>query len=87
VATFARRLDEATVLVIVPRFVLALANGCHRPLVPAACWNDTAIRLPGEWGPLRLRDVVTGAVHAVDREISVSALLHDFPVALLINAP
>jgi (1->4)-alpha-D-glucan 1-alpha-D-glucosylmutase len=87
VMAFARRSQAGVALVVVPRFVLELAGNLDQPQVPARCWNDTAIGLPEEWGVLQIRNAVTGAVHDVDREISVSTLLHSFPVALLIKTP
>jgi maltooligosyltrehalose synthase len=73
-------------LVVAPRFALSLGPEGDRPHVQPDRWNDTSIVLPEGWPPLRMRDAVTGAVHTIDRDMSVSTLLRSFPVALLTTA-
>jgi len=87
IVAFARRLEDAAVLVVVPRFVLSLSPEDDRPHVSPAFWNDTVVRLPVGWRPFPMRDIVTGAVHPMDREAHVATLLQEFPVALLTNSP
>jgi len=86
VVAFARHLEDATVVAILPRFVLGLTNAFDRPLVAVDHWKDTKVVLPRELRAPRMRDVVTGEVHIVHRELSVAAILHCFPVAVLISA-
>lgn len=87
VAAFARRLEDTTALVVIPRFVLGLMGALCQPLVPVENWKETSIRIPETWFPLRMRDLVTGEGHVIDRDVRVSALLRRFPVALLISTP
>jgi len=87
IVAFARRLEDAAVLVVVPRFVLSLSPEDDRPHVSPTFWNDTVVRLPEGWRPFPMRDIVTGAVHPMDREVRIATLLQEFPVALLTNSP
>ena len=85
VVAFARRLEETVAIIVVPRFVLGLARGLNQPLVPVEQWKETSVLFPEAWLPLQMRDLVTGEEHAMHRTMSVSTLLHRFPVALLTN--
>ena len=82
---FARTLDSESAVVAVPRFVLSLMKGADRPLVPPACWGDTAILLPAALRGRPLRDRITGMVHRTPQALRAADLFARFPVALLVD--
>ncbi len=88
VCAFARHLDAAAVLTVVPRLAAALTGaGRELPLGPA-CWGDTVLELPPSVARRAYRDVLTGAILEVngpgDRGVlRVADVLARFPVALL----
>lgn len=81
VLAFVRRLGAQAVLTVVP---LGVAAELPEPVpdVAGLDWGDTRLLLPGAgrtW-----RSVLTGAAHGSGRaELSVEALLRDFPIAVL----
>lgn len=80
VVAFLRTHGNARVLVVVPRFLTALAGPDELPLGEQH-WRDTSIALPdsavGRW-----RNVLTGATLEMDRDVRVGGLLADFPVGV-----
>ncbi len=83
VVAFARLLDDAFVVVIAPRFVLALTEGADRPLVPPDRWGDTAVALPESLRSRQMRDALTSAVHEAGSSLRLAEALRHMPVALL----
>ncbi|MEX2455590.1 MAG: malto-oligosyltrehalose synthase [Rhodospirillaceae bacterium] len=83
VVAFARTIAGASVVTVVPRFVLLPMEGADMPLVPSASWGDTQLPLPAALCGAPLRDALTGAVHDTRKPLRVADLLARFPVALL----
>jgi (1->4)-alpha-D-glucan 1-alpha-D-glucosylmutase len=83
---FARTLDTASAVVAAPRFVLSLMKGADRPLVPPACWGDTALLLPPALRGRPLRDRIAGTVHRAPQALRAADLFARFPVALLVGS-
>jgi (1->4)-alpha-D-glucan 1-alpha-D-glucosylmutase len=81
VVAFGRRLGGEWLIAVTTRFPLALLDDA--PLVAAARWGDTAIRLPGDAASLQFRDIVFGSEIAGAQAMPVSAILSEFPAALL----
>jgi len=87
VLAFARTLDSASVVVVIPRLCALLAGGEMKLPVGAKVWQDTKVVLPAP-AATSLTNIFTRqsitAVH--DREgaiLDVSAVLSHFPVAIL----
>lgn len=83
VLAYARRSEDRSVLVVVPRLSARVTQG--RPVAPVgAVWGDTAVELPGAG---RVRELHTGVVQDVPRDgrLPLALLLADFPVALLVS--
>jgi len=85
---FARQSGEQTVIVAAPRlFAGLLSEQAQAPLGPAV-WGDTQVELPSAWSGTLFRHVLTGeslrpAPEGEGALLPVSALLANFPVALL----
>lgn len=83
---FQRRHGKKSLLVLVSRLSLPLlGQGPGRlPLIPAACWADTALRLPESAGGA-LTELLTGRVYEnpQNRMLPLSEILSELPVALL----
>jgi (1->4)-alpha-D-glucan 1-alpha-D-glucosylmutase len=84
VVAFARKLEEKSALVIVPRLVAGLLNGSELPPIGSAIWDDTHLTLP-VCGCAGYRNAFTGELLNADSSMSVAAALANFPVALLIS--
>ncbi|MDX2097652.1 MAG: malto-oligosyltrehalose synthase [Leptolyngbyaceae cyanobacterium bins.59] len=81
---FARKTNETTALVIAPRFLTSLVQPGELPL-GSQVWQDTGIKLPGDF-PVSWQDaIVHQSVAAQDGVLPVGEVLQKFPVALLIN--
>jgi len=85
---FARRLETAIVLTVIPLRLLKLSM--ERPVLPIgpALWQDTRLVLPGIRGNVAFRNVFTGEEVPVRSSesgavLSVADVLARFPVALL----
>jgi (1->4)-alpha-D-glucan 1-alpha-D-glucosylmutase len=85
VVAFQRTMNDASALVVAPRFVLNLLTGEDRPLVPALRWRDTAVVLPRARLGRAMRNLVTGELHDCDSSLLLHKLLSSFPVALLVE--
>jgi (1->4)-alpha-D-glucan 1-alpha-D-glucosylmutase len=85
VVAFQRTMNDASALVVAPRFVLNLLTGEDRPLVPAHRWRDTAVVLPGARPGRAMRNLVTGELYDCDSSLLLHKLLSSFPVALLVE--
>lgn len=88
VVAFARTLDGAAVMTLVPRLVTRLTGGTEQPPVGEEVWKDTWLALPDDVPGARYRNLYTGAVLTVAERDGVPALpvseaLGCFPVALL----
>lgn len=88
VCAFARQLAGRAVLAVVPRLVVRLAEGRLQAPLGTAIWQDTRLELALPGLPGRFRDVFTGqevtSVPGPDGpSLLVSAVLDQFPVALL----
>jgi len=90
VIAFARKLDGASAIVIVPRLIATLLNDIDIPPLGPKIWEDTHVLFPGDGGE-KCKNLLTGKnlelLTAGDdstgqRKISVSAALAEFPVAL-----
>ena len=87
---FARILDDAWALALVPRWTTALTARPRAPLGDDV-WDGTHLPLP-DHAPRRWRNLLDGAVHTVVEgdpqeraALSVGALLSELPVALLVG--
>lgn len=88
VCAFARSLDEAGVVVVVPRLVAQLTNESERPPVGLEVWRQTRLLLPPHLANGCYQNVFTGEVLTPDsyRDTPgplVGTILGRFPVALL----
>jgi (1->4)-alpha-D-glucan 1-alpha-D-glucosylmutase len=88
VCAFARILDDALVLVVVPRLTARLTGGKEQPPLGVEVWRDTALLLPGEHQGRTYRNLFTGETLTVPDQaggagLPLAALLAHFPVALL----
>ena len=86
VIAFARRLQDRTVIILVTRLASRLLAGEGNPLVPAACWHDTAALFPGV-ANATWQDIFTRkAVRLADGRIAIAEALSMLPVSVLIVA-
>jgi (1->4)-alpha-D-glucan 1-alpha-D-glucosylmutase len=88
VCSFSRRREEKSILVVVPRLTMPLMGG-KRPPLGKACWEDTAIVLPGT-APRRWRNAFTGESLVARRRgeehaLAIADVLQRFPVAALVS--
>ncbi len=83
VVAFARRHEEAALLVIAPRLPLGLMDASGSLLIPPEAWAGTAIELPRWLGGRRLGDVIGGAEVRADARLALGAVLNAFPMAVL----
>lgn len=82
VFAFARRLGDAWMIAIAPRFATQLSV-VMRPPTGIRAWLDTSLKLP-DGVPQRWRNVITGAsMEMRDSELPLHRALDSFPVALL----
>jgi (1->4)-alpha-D-glucan 1-alpha-D-glucosylmutase len=92
IVAFARSTPIAGLAVVAPRLVAPLVEPGAGLRTPAGAWADTVVRWP-EGSEARVwRDLMTGAEHRPGKDgeepiLPVSALLADFPVAVLVAEP
>ena len=91
IVAFSRKAETATAVVIVPRLVSGLLGNSAVPPIGAQVWEDNRVLLPGHDGPATLQNAFTGeAVPWQEMEgqvaLDVSAVLNNFPVALLLSS-
>jgi (1->4)-alpha-D-glucan 1-alpha-D-glucosylmutase len=89
VIAFARKFDNTSVLVVVPRLVASLLNDSDLPPIGAQIWEDTHVLLPFCAGREQCNNVFTGKVQELTKtdghtKIGVSAALAECPVALCV---
>ena len=85
---FARRLGDATALVIAPRLALGLTGGAEQPPLGEAVWGTTHLVLPDAREGDRYQNELTGETLTVGRGegglgLPLASLLAHCPVALL----
>jgi len=78
-------LGERRALVVAPRFPSGLVNTGEYPLGEAV-WHETRV-LPPAGSHLCWRNALTGQIVYGEEALWLREVLHDFPVALLINEP
>ncbi|KKO18774.1 MAG: malto-oligosyltrehalose synthase [Candidatus Brocadia sp.] len=88
VCSFARKLDNSTVLVVVPRFFTRLAQQPDSMPLGNEVWKDSFIILPDEGIGKKYRNIFTGEVvvsshHKGSTILYLSEIYAHFPVALL----
>jgi (1->4)-alpha-D-glucan 1-alpha-D-glucosylmutase len=86
VVAFARRTEQATMIVIVPRLVAALLEGRDQPCPASSAWGDTRLELPAGLSGDLLDQLTGKPVRTASGSISVADALAELPVALLITA-
>jgi (1->4)-alpha-D-glucan 1-alpha-D-glucosylmutase len=84
VIAFCRKSGTKSVLIVVPRLIASLLDDSDLPPTGTQVWEDTAISLPVGTSKDQFRNAITGEKLSVDAEMSVSALLSEFPVAICI---
>ncbi len=82
---FARVHGPEAVITVAPRLALGLLEGASRPLVPAARWRDTTLRLPGDLADRHWKNRLDASGEPGGRDMLVGPLLANFPCALLTN--
>jgi (1->4)-alpha-D-glucan 1-alpha-D-glucosylmutase len=88
VCAFARWLDDDGIIVVVPRLVVQLANGCERSPMGLEVWRQTRLLLPPDLASRSFENLFTGEVLSPDSYTGTSGpllgtVLGRFPVALL----
>jgi (1->4)-alpha-D-glucan 1-alpha-D-glucosylmutase len=86
---FARHHDRERIIVIAPRLIGTLLSDKNASPTGADVWGDTRLDLPPHLRSTRWRNVFTGATcseseNGSEGTLPISALLADFPVALLV---
>jgi (1->4)-alpha-D-glucan 1-alpha-D-glucosylmutase len=87
---FARRTEQASAVVAVPRLLTRLTTGAHQPPLGRGVWRDTRLLLTGTDAAMRWRNVFTGEVLSSaafegQRALAAGEILAHFPVALLVG--
>ena len=85
VIAYARRQEETTLIVVVPRLVRRLMRGGDGKGIASGAWGSTRIRLPEGFGFGAAVDIFTGESWSAEPngELFVADLLDQFPVACL----
>jgi (1->4)-alpha-D-glucan 1-alpha-D-glucosylmutase len=85
VLAFARRTEQATILVVVPRLIAALLQDREQPCPAPAAWGDTRVLLPPAFaGRDLLNHLTERPVPMSSGSLAVAEVLADLPVALLV---
>jgi (1->4)-alpha-D-glucan 1-alpha-D-glucosylmutase len=84
VITFARRTQQATMIVVAPRLIAALLEGREAPCPAPAAWGDTRLELPFDLAGDLLDLLTERPLPAPARSITIAEILAELPVALLI---
>jgi (1->4)-alpha-D-glucan 1-alpha-D-glucosylmutase len=82
VVAFARRFEGTCVVVIVPRLISGLLQPLDVPPIAPQIWEDTHVLLPSGGCSKQYQNVFTGEVADLEKQISISKVLTEFPVAL-----
>ncbi|OPY71673.1 MAG: Maltooligosyl trehalose synthase [Syntrophorhabdus sp. PtaU1.Bin050] len=88
VCAFARRLGDAAVIVIVPRFLMTLPGGSGPEFPNKGVWADSVVALPADGAGIKYRNIFTGETletenHGGVTGLQCSEIFGNFPVALL----
>jgi (1->4)-alpha-D-glucan 1-alpha-D-glucosylmutase len=86
VLAFARQHDAKALIVVIPRLVTPLLEGCEIPLPPEAAWKDTELQIPAELLGKGAADQLSGShrVLPASGALPVGELLGELPVAALL---
>jgi (1->4)-alpha-D-glucan 1-alpha-D-glucosylmutase len=86
VIAFARRFEQSTAIVVVPRLIYTMLNGEPR-MATAGDWGTTHVRVPQEFAGHTFHNALTGESIVVQKngEILCSEIFACFPVALLVE--
>jgi (1->4)-alpha-D-glucan 1-alpha-D-glucosylmutase len=85
VVAYVRKLENTSMLVVVPRLIGSLLAETGEPPIGSHAWEDTALLVSSWVGPGSCRNVFTGETINVPQpgaQIAISDLLAHFPVAL-----
>jgi (1->4)-alpha-D-glucan 1-alpha-D-glucosylmutase len=83
---FARRLEQTTLIVIVPRLIAALLQERDRPCPPVGAWGDACVALPEGFSG-NLIDQLTGKPAVTGSgTIAIGDALAELPVAMLFTS-
>jgi (1->4)-alpha-D-glucan 1-alpha-D-glucosylmutase len=89
VCAFARAIDGASIVVVVPRLVFGLTQGAERLPCGAPVWGDTHIVVPGAAGGCYANVFTSEQVTVTEAggiaTLPAAAVLATFPVALLVR--
>ena len=87
VCAFARHLDGQSMIVMVPRLVVARLGGAMHLPVGENVWRDTSALVPDHLQHAAYRDVFSGmTITRQDGKLPLAEIFSRFPVALLISA-
>jgi (1->4)-alpha-D-glucan 1-alpha-D-glucosylmutase len=85
VLAFARRTEQAMIVVVVPRLIAALLQDREQPCPAPAAWGDTRLELPPAFaGRPLLNHLTERPVPTSSGSLAVADALADLPVALLV---
>jgi (1->4)-alpha-D-glucan 1-alpha-D-glucosylmutase len=85
VIAFARRSEQAMIIVVVPRLVAALLQDREQPCPTPSAWSDTRLELPPAFAGRELLNHLTERpVPASSGSLAVGDVLAHLPVALLV---
>ncbi|PIA69865.1 malto-oligosyltrehalose synthase [Pseudomonas sediminis] len=87
VLAFLRSHGDQHLLVIVPRLAAGLLAEHDLPHVPAQCWGDTAVVLPGEFNHCHVTGLLTPCQVAAHEAVPLADALAELPVNLLRLTP
>jgi (1->4)-alpha-D-glucan 1-alpha-D-glucosylmutase len=85
VVAFARRTEQAMIIVVVPRLIAALLQDREQPCPAPAAWGDTRLELPPVFADRELLNHLTERpVPRPSGALAVADALADLPIALLV---
>jgi (1->4)-alpha-D-glucan 1-alpha-D-glucosylmutase len=88
ICAFARRYEDQTAIVVVPRLLVELTQG--QPTLPLGTnvWGEAKLDLPSELHQQGFRNVFTHEqLRADGNGLNLAEVFHSFPIALLVNEP
>ncbi|HSY20653.1 MAG TPA: hypothetical protein VK841_00970, partial [Polyangiaceae bacterium] len=84
VVAFARRASKRIALTVAGRFFTELQTDWSQ-MPAASVWKDTAVKIPEEWAPAELEDVLSGRKLRCGESVRVSELFEAMPFAVLVG--
>jgi maltooligosyltrehalose synthase len=85
VIAFARRNEQGSMVVVVPRLVAALLQDREQPCPAPAAWGDTHLALPPALADRRfLNHLTERPVGKPSAGLALAAALAELPIALLV---